>query len=161
MPVSNNKKMMINQHKKQKMKSILIIVLAAFISCTSQPSTEQQENKTANENKDRVATTPLNNGTKWKADEATKKNVAAMVQVVADTTYADASKRKLLYTNLQARIDTLVKECSMKGAEHDALHVWLEKVLKDLKEVKEDDDEYNEAYAALKKDIAVYYQYFE
>jgi hypothetical protein len=143
------------------MKSLLIIVLAAFISCTSQPSTEHQENKTANENKDTVATPPLNNGSKWKADEATKKNVAAMVQVVTDTTYADAAKRNLLYTSLQARIDTLVKECSMKGTEHDALHVWLDKVLKDLKEVKEDDDEYNEAYAALKKDVASFYQTFE
>ena len=65
--------------------------------------------------------------------------------------------------NLQAKIDTLVKECCMKGAEHDALHVWLEKVIKDLKELKEedDDDEYKEAYAALKKDVASFYQSFE
>ena len=143
------------------MKQLLIIFLVAFVSCADQTSTEQQENKTPNNNKDTLATAPLNKGSKWKADEVTKKNVAAMVQVLADTSYADGSKRMVLYTKLQARIDTLVKECSMKGAEHDALHVWLEKVLKDLKEVKEDNDEYNEAYAALKKDVASFYQSFE
>lgn len=143
------------------MKQLLIMVLAACISCTSQQTAEQHENNTSNDNQDEVVTVPLNSGAKWKADEATKKNVAAMVQVVSDSTYADAGKRKQLCANLKTKIDTLVKECSMKGAEHDALHVWLEKVLKDLKELKEDDDEYSEAYAALKKDIANFYQSFE
>lgn len=137
-------------------------MLAALASCSSQQTAEKQESKVANESIETVATVPMNNGIKWKADEATKKNVAAMVQIVADTTYADASKRKLLYTNLQTKIDALVKECSMKGAEHDALHVWLEKVLKDLKEVKEnDDDEYSEAYAILKEDVTSFYHTFE
>lgn len=143
------------------MKQLLIIMLAALVSCSSQQTAEKQESKIENESKDTVATMPMNNGSKWKADEATKKNVGAMVQIVADTTYTDASKRKLLYTNLQAKIDVLVKECSMKGAEHDALHVWLEKVLKDLKEVKEVDDEYSEAYAVLKEDLTSFYQTFE
>ena len=143
------------------MKQLLIIFLAVFVSCTNQAAPEQQENKSAHDHMDTLATTPLNNGNKWKADEVTKKNVAAMAQVLADTKYAEASNSKLLYTNLQARIDTLVKECGMKGPEHDALHVWLEKVLKDLKEVKEGDDEYNEAYATLRKDVASFYQSFE
>lgn len=143
------------------MKQLLIMVLAAFVSCTGQQTAEQHKNNTANNNEDKVVTVTLNIGAKWKADEATRKNVAAMVQVGNDSTYADAGKRKQLYKNLKTKIDTLVKECSMKGAEHDALHVWLEKVLKDLKELKEEDDEYGEAYAALKKDIANFYQSFE
>jgi len=138
------------------------MVLAAFVSCTSQQTAEQDENKTANNSEDKIVTVTLNSGAKWKADEATKKNVTAMIQVVSDSTYADAGKRKQLYTKLKTKIDTLVKECSMKGAEHDALHMWLEKVLKGLKELKEeDDDEYSEVYAALKKDIANFYQSFE
>ncbi|MGN6165326.1 MAG: hypothetical protein ACTHOF_12370 [Flavisolibacter sp.] len=143
------------------MKQLLIMVLAILVSCTSKQTAEQHENSAANDNEKKVVTVPSNNGAKWKADEATKKNVAAMVQVVSDSTYADAGKRKQLYTNLQTKVDTLVKECSMQGAEHDALHVWLEKVLKDLKELKEDDDEYSEAYAALKTDIESFYRSFE
>lgn len=143
------------------MKQLLIIVLAAFVSCNNQQTAEQHGNKTASDKEDKVATVPSNSGAKWKADEATKKNVSAMVQVVSDSTYADAGKRKQLYATLKAKIDTLVKECSMKGAEHDALHVWLENVLEGLKELKEEDDEYSEAYAALKKDISNFYQSFE
>ena len=143
------------------MKQLLIMMVAALVSCNSQQAAEQHENNTANDGEDKVATIPLNSGAKWKADEATKKNVAAIVQVVSDSTYADAGKRKQLYTNLKTKIDTLVKECSMKGAEHDALHAWLEKVLEDLKELKEKGDEHNEAYAALKKDIANFYLSFE
>ena len=141
------------------MKQALLILLIGFVSCTSRRGAEQQENKTDNENT--IATVPLNSGAKWKADEVTKKNVAAMVQIITDSAYADTAKRKELYTNLQAKINTLVKECSMKGAEHDALHVWLEKVLNDLKELKKGDDEYREAYAALKKDVENFYQSFE
>ena len=145
------------------MKHLLVVILVTLVSCTSKQTSEQKESKTATDNKDTVATVPLNNGAKWQADEATRKSVSAMMQIVTDTTYADAAKRQQLYMNLQAKIDNLVKECRMKGAEHDALHVWLEKVVKDLKELKEedDDDEYKEAYATLKTDVASFYQAFE
>jgi len=141
------------------MKQLLLILLVAFASCTSRQGAEQRENETHNDNT--VATVPLNSGAKWKANEATKKNVAAMVEIISDSAYADATKRKELYTNLKAKIDTLVKECSMKGAKHDALHVWLEKVLSDLKELEKNDNEYSEAYTALKKDVENFYQSFE
>jgi hypothetical protein len=143
------------------MKKLLVMMLATFLSCNSEQTAEQRGNKTVNDKEDKVAVVPLNNSAKWKADEATKKNVSAMVQVVNDSTYADAGKRKQLYTTLKATIDSLVKECSMKGAEHQALHVWLENVLEDLKKLKEEDHEYSQAYAALKKDISNFYQSFE
>jgi hypothetical protein len=143
------------------MKQLLIMALAVFVSCNSQQAAEQQGNNTVSENEDKVAIVPLNRGAKWKVDEATKKNVLAMVQVISDSTYADPGERKQLYTTLKAKIDTLVKACSMKGAEHDALHAWLENVLEDLKELKEEGDEYSEAYAALKTDILNFYQSFE
>lgn len=144
------------------MKQLLIILVLAITSCTSQQPAEQQESKTVNNKEKTVEIIPLNNGTKWKADEATKKNIAAMVQIVNDSTYQNAGKRKEFSTSIQDQIDRLVKQCSMKGAEHDALHVWLEKVLKDVKELKEEEtDEYDEAYAALKKDVESFYDFFE
>lgn len=143
------------------MNQLLIILLVLIVSCTNRQSGEQQENKISNDSEKVAETVPTNIGTRWKADEATKKNVTSMQQVVNDIAYADASKRSQLYANMKAKIDTLVKQCSMKGAEHDALHVWLEKVLKDLKKLKENDDDYKEAYATLKKDIENFYQSFE
>jgi len=84
-----------------------------------------------------------------------------MVQLVNDTSYQNAGKRKELSVSIQNKIDTLVKQCTMKGAEHDALHAWLEQLLKDVKELKEERDEYIENYAAVKKDVESFYDIFE
>ena len=143
------------------MKKLFILLTVAFVACTSQVITEQQDNENKNETEHTDLAVPLNNGRKWKADEATKKNVAEMIHVVDDSVYADAAKRKQLYATLQTRVDTLVKQCSMQGAEHDALHGWLKKVLKDMKELKENDNEYNEVFADLKKDIESFNALFE
>ena len=143
------------------MKKLLILLTVAFSACTSQVKTEKKGNENPNEQENTITVIPLNNGNKWKADQATKKNVAAMVQVVNDGNYADATKRRQLYANVQMKIDTLVKQCGMQGAEHEALHLWLEKVLKDMKKLKEEGTEYNVVHAALKKDIASFYAFFE
>ena len=82
-------------------------------------------------------------------------------EVVNDSSYADAAKRMQLYANLQSKIDRLVKQCSMNGAEHDALHVWLEKVMKDMKELKEENNNYSRVYAELKRDIERFNAFFE
>ena len=48
----------------------------------------------------------------------------------------------------------------MQGAEHVALHLWLENLLEDFKDLKKGDDEYSEVYADLKWDIAEFCQAF-
>jgi hypothetical protein len=104
----------------------------------------------------------LNNGAKWKADEVTRKNVAAMVHVINDSDHFAKENKGEFVKQLQSRIDTLVAQCKMTGPDHDALHVWLEKVLQDLKEVKDkEDNEYAKAYAALKNDVESFYTFFE
>jgi hypothetical protein len=143
------------------MKKLLILLTVTIAACTSQVRKEQQDNKDRKEQQHSETVVPLNNGSKWKADQATKQNVAEMVQVVNDSIYADAAKRKQLYANLQIKIDTLIKQCTMQGPEHDALHVWLGKVLKDMKKLKEEGNDYNEAYAGLKKDIEDFKHSFE
>ena len=143
------------------MKKLLILLTVAIAACTSHINTEQKGNENTNEQENTTTAIPLNNGSKWKADEATKKNAAAIVQVVNDVNYADAGKREQLYASVQTKIDTMVMQCRMQGAEHEALHLWLEKVLRDMKELKEEGTEYSEVHAALKKDIASFYAFFE
>ena len=132
-----------------------------FAACTNQVKTKQQGNKNVKEQEQTAAAVPLNNGSKWKADETTKKNVAQMVQVVNNSVYANAAKGKQLYATLQTKIDTLVKQCGMQGPEHDALHAWLEKILKDMRGLKGEDDQYAQAYTDLKKDIEGFNALFE
>jgi hypothetical protein len=143
------------------MKKILIVLLVTTVSCTSQESGKTKGKSTSHAQQHTAVTVPLNNGDKWKADDATKQNVAVIAQIVNDNNYRAADKRKQLSAALQSQIDTLIKQCRMKGPEHDALHVWLERVLKDMKELKKEDDEYKEVYAALKTDIEAFYATFE
>ena len=103
----------------------------------------------------------LNKGAKWKAYEATRKNVAAFVNVINDSSNMGQNNRVQLTKQLQIRIDTLVQQCKMKGPDHDALHVWLEQVLHDLREVTAGDHDYQKSYAALKRDVENFYAFFE
>ena len=104
----------------------------------------------------------VNSGTKYKADKATRKNVAAIVQIVNDSSDLAKKNSAKLTQQLQARIDTLIQQCKMSGPAHNALHVWLEKVMGDLKEMKEEEgDEYQKSYANLKKDVESFYTFFE
>jgi len=143
------------------MKQLLVLLLAAMASCTSQQTPKQPEDNGVHDKHTATETVPLNNGIKWKADEATKKNVAAMVQVVNDSILHTASKRQQLAASIQSQLDTLIKQCRMKGAEHDALHVWLEKVLHDTKTMKEGKADYGESFVTLKSGIERFYETFE
>jgi hypothetical protein len=102
----------------------------------------------------------LNNGVKWKTDEATRTNVAAMATLINNNSSSEKNKEQFI-NQLQARVDTLVQQCKMTGPEHDALHLWLEQVLNDIKAIKEGTGDYQNSYAALKKDVESFYLYFE
>lgn len=143
------------------MKQFLVLILAVLVSCGNPQSAEHDHGKNETSHDHGAGTVPLNGDRKWKADEATKENVAAMMTVVSDAAYADAGKRTQLVTDLQGEIDTLIEECTMEGPEHDALHVWLEQILQDVKALKEEDTEYAEGYSTLKRDIAGFYEAFE
>ena len=143
------------------MKHLIIILSIALSACTSLEKADQQDSKESNEQEKTETKIQLNNNTKWKADEATKLNVDAMIKLVNDSNYAVAAKRKDLIASMQAKIDTLIKECRMKGPDHDAFHAWREKVLKSMKELGEKEDEFGEAFADLKKDVESFNESFE
>lgn len=142
------------------MNKILLIACLLFAGCSNPVRQEAIENDKNNSEKDSVAV-QLNSGAKWKVDEATRRNVTLLRQVVYDSAYSN-SKNPLLVPALQSRIDTLLQQCTMQGPAHEALHQWLQKVLHGVKELKEDEvNEYEKAFAALKKDIDLFNSYFE
>ena len=138
------------------MNKILLFISILAISCSNNASHEGHEQGSKS-----APTLQLNNGAKWKADEPTQKNVSAIVKVINDSIYLDEKNRAQLSNQLQTRIDTLIQECRMKGPDHDALHLWLEQVLHDLKELKETDKDYQKSFATLKKDVENFYAFFE
>ena len=140
--------------------NLIVLLIVAFAACNEQVKTENKSKEHANESAHVVRVIPLNNGGKWKADESTKNNVASIRVLINDSAYATADKRDQLVSHLQGKIDTLISQCRMNGADHDALHVWLERVLTDTKELKQD-GEYSKKYAALKDDVESFHTYFE
>ena len=78
----------------------------------------------------------LNNGAKWKADSATKANV-----LLFEAAAQNAKKDKLedyhqTADQLQNALNKMIAECKMQGADHDALHKWLEPLIEKIKKLK-------------------------
>ena len=143
------------------MKKILISLSLFVMACSNNVSESGEQDKHNATTSVAHNSLQLNNGARWKADEPTRKNVAAIVEVINDSSNTEQNNRAQLTKQLQIRIDTLIQQCKMKGPDHDALHVWLEQVLHDLQEMKGDDQEYQTSYAALKKDVESFYVFFE
>ena len=145
----------------------ILISLSLFVMACSNNASQVETTETGEADKHDATTSvvqhslQLNKGAKWKADEATRKNVAAIVNVINDSSNIGQNNRAQLTNQLQIRIDTLVQQCRMKGPDHDGLHVWLQQVLDDLQVMKADDHEYQKSYAALKKDVESFYAFFE
>ena len=69
----------------------------------------------------------------------------------------------VLAADLQAGLDKMVKECRMKGADHDALHLWLEPLMKDVTNLKNSktQDEAAGLFAKINEQVNIYNSYFE
>lgn len=105
-------------------------------------------------------------GTKWKADSSTNNNVANLKSILikfdaANNKSVDAYKQ--LGNELQAGLDKMIKECKMGGADHDALHKWLEPLIKQVNDLKSSADEKSaEAKTTeIREQLNVYSQFFE
>lgn len=102
----------------------------------------------------------LNNGSKWKTDAPTRENINAMKSLVMNVDSKDPSTFQQLSTDLEAQTNKLIRECRMKGPDHDALHVWLQDFQQDFKTFKTSDQKQMHL-AALKLDMQDFDKYFE
>ena len=118
--------------------SILLITALFAFGCNSSPLAPEVETTTHETDHKNETVTPskhplaLNNGEKWKADESTNNNVTALEKIVSDfrpTDQKTPEDYKVLHASLQGAIEKMVKECRMQGADHDALHLWLEPLM--------------------------------
>jgi hypothetical protein len=108
----------------------------------------------------------LNNGSKWKTDEATKTNVAALQAIVSEF---DASGDQSLagYTStgkkLNEGVTQLVSACTMSGADHDALHTWLEPLMGSIHALEKANDLESAAaaYHKISERLALFNTYFD
>jgi nitrogen fixation-related uncharacterized protein len=77
----------------------------------------------------------LNNGVRWKVDSTTNRNAKNLLFIVEKF---NSSPEKTLTEYNQAAIDLqlglnkMIRECKMKGSDHQALHKWLEPLIQQV-----------------------------
>ncbi|MCA8916022.1 MAG: hypothetical protein KDB90_11465 [Planctomycetes bacterium] len=85
------------------------------------------DNQPANEVHNHApATLTLDNGRKWQADQHTREGILGIRQALADKPAESLNDMSALGQDLQQRVKRLVSGCTMTGAAHNQLHVFLE-----------------------------------
>ena len=151
------------------MKKILTLVLATglLFACNTGSNNEKRtatdtvaQNHKEHEGKATVLV--LNNGVKWKADSTTLLNVALLQNIVSNAKKESLENYLQTSIQLEAGLSKMVKECKMKGPDHDALHQWLEPLMEKTKELKNANSIENAGMISgeIEKQINLFPEYF-
>jgi hypothetical protein len=105
----------------------------------------------------------LNNGAKWKADSSTRSNVALLQGIVSRPSNETLENYRQTAGELQDGLNKMVRECKMRGPDHDALHRWLEPLMEKTKELKNQSVAENAGASlrGIEKQLSLFPIYFE
>lgn len=152
------------------MKQILTILLATSLLLACNAGNEKEKITTtapaaetiANHAEQAIGLT-LNNGAKWKADSTTLLNVALLQQLISGAKKESLGNYLQTAAGLQEGINKMVSECKMKGADHEALHHWLEPIMEKTKELKNANniETASTIFGEIEKQLNLFPQYFE
>ena len=139
-------------------------------ACNAPADKEQAKEETSSADKhdhdENSSELVLNNGNKWKADSITNHNVVGL-KTTADMfrvqPFPSINNYQLLGTDLSKDLDVLLKECKMKGEDHEALHNWLAPILKQTNDLKNitDTAKAREIFKSVDVRIDAYRNFFE
>ena len=135
-------------------KLITSFVLMGFItSCGGSQEKEQghesheQEAKDEHHEEKAEAKLMLNNGAKWEADEPTFNGMKDLSLAITTFNTANIDPTQEQYTQLGNQLAGITKEiiskCSMKGPDHDQLHIVLAPMLANVDVIKNGKDVYD------------------
>jgi len=105
----------------------------------------------------------MNNGTKWKADAVTNEGVQKMQNSINTRALNTLDDYHQLAEKLNDDKNYVVKNCTMKGASHDNLHVWLLPLMvkiEALSETKSAEDA-SKITHSIEENINAYDNYFQ
>lgn len=108
----------------------------------------------------------LNNGAKWQSDENTNRNVSKLQAIITGfkkLKSPQAIDYRQAGSLLSEGLSTMTKECKMQGANHEALHLWLHPLSKEVIQLeKVKDTAYGkDIFNAIDTRLKVYKNYFE
>nr|AWJ66178.1 hypothetical protein [uncultured bacterium] len=155
---------------------ILMTLSIALLSCKEIKKEHPIEVKITNESSDHksdadvnldldnswVNEMALNNGIKWSANTETTDGVREMLSLIKDnntTTTDDYIKLGVTLNNVK---NTVVKECTMEGASHDNLHIWLHPLIEkiELLQKVQNAEGGEQLTSNIKTHLEGYYDYF-
>ncbi|MGZ8539032.1 MAG: hypothetical protein ACXWV6_00195 [Chitinophagaceae bacterium] len=152
-------------------RSVLILFTAVIlVNCTTTDNKEKTTIDYSIDNKHEKNThedvLSLNNGNKWKADVATNNNVKDLLGII-DEFNTGNNKTLISYQHtasaLQKGLQKMIRECRMQGADHAALHKWLEPLMKhvSLFQKATTEEEAEEQFHTIHEQLNLYEKYFE
>lgn len=155
------------------MKKYIFILSATFLfACNQGTKPPALDEHAGHEHSEEMAetTTPekltLNNGTKWKADASTNANVTELKKIADDFKAIQTPTTEdyqALNGTMGRGLNKMIQQCKMEGPDHDALHLWLEPVLKQNAQLKEltSAEESKRVFDSLDTRLNIYNTYFE
>ncbi len=151
----------------------LLMMSAFLLACNSQQQESHEDHQKVQDSVPAAAQAQepasdntglvLNNGAKWKADAATSKNVALLKGAISGATPQDQTGYLQAAEKLQEGLNKMVKECAMKGPDHEALHQWLVPLMGQVKALKNAAtvEQSAKIFQEISQQISLYSTYFE
>ncbi len=125
----------------KRMKKILqiLLIINLLLACNSSNDKEHKSgtDPAVHEHTEAVSALVLNNGIKWKADSVTITNAEALQAIITSANPKTLEDYRKISAEINEGLNKMIKQCTMKGADHDALHLWLEPLIKNVKELGE------------------------
>ena len=104
----------------------------------------------------------LNEGKRWKANEATNVGIANMQKIVTSASETEQPDLAEISSALKTEFDLIFKNCTMTGPGHDQLHNYLLPMLGWMRRMKEGTSEESEkAFEEISDHLFTYSDYFE
>ena len=152
-----------------KKKIILIPAIALFLFGCGNASNEKSEDLSEIEthddhhHDDESEAIELNNGEKWQVNANMITHIRNMENDVVSYAKVEQKDYKVLSEKLQASIDLLTSNCTMKGKAHDELHKWLLPYIDLVKELSEaiNEAEALQQFENIQTSFTTFNQYFQ
>ena len=149
------------------MKKIFFILFStAFLLACNQGSNKNESNEHVTSDHAETSELTLNNGVKWKADSSTNRHLISIkttVNMFKVGPFPSVDKYQILGSDIQDELNAMIKDCTLKGAQDEALHKWMLPILRQAGELKKVSDTAiaKPIFDSLDKRINIYYNYFE
>lgn len=139
--------------------SLILVLSACGESNTTSPQDQDHHEHTSE-------TTLLKDGVQWTSDSSTYHNVENLRLMAANfknTTSPSINDYHLLAASFNNEIQQMINNSTMKGDDHEALHEWMEPLLKDFTELKQTSNvnEARETYTKIQNRIEAFFKYFK